>query len=150
MTPPLFALSIQQPWLDLIVRGEKTMEIRDWESKQRGPLVLQASRTIDFPAAYLFGYRQPWKLPLGCLVAVADLLDVITIEASAHADLLAQHRQAVPPRKGVYGFVLGNVRPLRRTIAVRGEPGFFMLRSEVAAQVREQVPLPLRPGGPGP
>jgi len=143
MTPPLWALSIQQPWLDLIVRGEKTMEIREWESKHRGPMVLHASRTIDFPAAYLFGYRHPWKLPRGCLVAVVDVIDVVTIESRAHASLLAQHRQAVPPRKGVYGFVLCNVRPLRRAIAVRGEPGVFPLRDHVAEQVREQVSFPV-------
>jgi hypothetical protein len=37
------ALSIRHPWVDLILAGTKTIEIRTWATRYRGPLLLHAS-----------------------------------------------------------------------------------------------------------
>ena len=31
------ALSVPQPWAEVIARGEKTIEVRTWSTKHRGP-----------------------------------------------------------------------------------------------------------------
>jgi hypothetical protein len=61
----LKALSIRQPWLDMIACGAKTMDIRPWEMKHRGLLALHAPWQIDYGASYLFGYSLPWTLVRG-------------------------------------------------------------------------------------
>ncbi|MCA9038729.1 MAG: ASCH domain-containing protein [Planctomycetaceae bacterium] len=38
------ALGIRYPWLELILRGIKTIEIRNWNTQYRGKLYLYASR----------------------------------------------------------------------------------------------------------
>lgn len=57
------ALSVKQPWAELIARGEKTIEIRRWTCKHRGPLLIVAS-------------KRPNAWDTGCAIAVVDLVDI--------------------------------------------------------------------------
>ncbi|WP_090371383.1 ASCH domain-containing protein [Nitrosospira sp. Nl5] len=38
------ALSVQQPWAELIITGCKSIEIRSWQTDYRGPLWIHAGR----------------------------------------------------------------------------------------------------------
>ncbi len=41
------ALSIKQPWATLLVHGRKTIEVRRWQLRYRGPLLIHAARIPD-------------------------------------------------------------------------------------------------------
>jgi len=41
------ALSIRQPWADLIMLGVKNVENRTWSTNHKGPLLVHAPKTID-------------------------------------------------------------------------------------------------------
>ena len=58
------AVSIKQPWASLIAAGVKTLEIRQWPTEHRGPLLIVSSRrpVID-------GHRHGEAL---CVVNVVD------------------------------------------------------------------------------
>jgi hypothetical protein len=56
------ALSIKQPWANMIASGEKSIETRTWATEYRGELLLVSSKT-------------PKIEPAGCAVAVAQLID---------------------------------------------------------------------------
>jgi hypothetical protein len=56
------ALSIKQPWANLIASGEKTIETRKWKTEYRGRLLLCSAKEPDIE-------------PAGCAVAVATLVD---------------------------------------------------------------------------
>ena len=43
------ALSVKQPWAHLIAEGFKTIEIRTWNTKYRGLLLIVASKKPDYP-----------------------------------------------------------------------------------------------------
>jgi hypothetical protein len=46
------ALTLQQPWVELILRGEKTLEVRSLGTRRRGRVLLYASRRVSrHPAA---------------------------------------------------------------------------------------------------
>jgi hypothetical protein len=46
------ALGIRQPWAELILRGEKTIEVRTLPTNVRGPIYLYTSKVLaDIPAA---------------------------------------------------------------------------------------------------
>ena len=95
--PDARALTIRQPWASLIALGVKTIETRSWSTAYRGPLVIHAGKAV--PASGVLGfpvYRNPsptmdgwfaldcktggWlALPLGAVVAVVDLVDVVPI-----------------------------------------------------------------------
>jgi hypothetical protein len=135
----LDGLSVQQPWLDMILRGVKTMEIRNFAVRTRGMVALHAPWKIDFAAAYFYGYAEPWKLPRHKVMAVADVADVWELNEQSWMSTLEQHRQPLPFVGGVYGARLENVRILNRPISCGGQPGLFRLPAWVTSRVLASV-----------
>ena len=132
----LLAISIRQPWLDMIIRGFKIIELRSWEMRERGTIALHAPKRIDFGAAYLYGYAQPWLLPTGQIIALADVVDVVSLDRVSWCEKVIEHRQPVPAGEA-YGIKLGNVRILKRPVAHRGHQMMFPLYEDVVARVRK-------------
>jgi hypothetical protein len=69
------ALTIRQPWAELILRGRKPFELRTWRTKYRGPLVIHAAAKVDAWDARHFGLN-PENLVTGAFVGFAILKDV--------------------------------------------------------------------------
>ena len=61
-TSQVKALSIKQPWANLIASGEKTIETRLWATDYRGPILIVSSKS-------------PKIEPAGFALAIADLVD---------------------------------------------------------------------------
>lgn len=135
----LFGLSIQQPWIDMIVRGIKTIEIRSWKVEHRGIIALHSPWKIDSSAAYFYGYHNPWELPRGKILALAEIADVYKMDESNIQDLLEKHRQPLPISPGSFGILLKNIRILKSPVSCRGRPGFFPLPEKVAGMVHTEV-----------
>src|SRR5437660_9074532 len=74
-SPQAKALTIRQPWAELILRGRKPFELRSWKTKYRGPLVIHAAMKIDAEDARQLGLN-PQKLITSAFVGVAILSDV--------------------------------------------------------------------------
>lgn len=67
------ALSLKQPWANMIAEGLKTIETRTWSTPYRGPLLIVSSKTPDLRA--LAGSPASKFGPYGCAIAVATLVD---------------------------------------------------------------------------
>lgn len=106
------ALSLQQPWANLIADGFKTIETRKWTTSYRGPLLILASKT-------------PKIEPYGCAVCVVDLLDIkpMTLEHEAAA------RCDVYPR--AQSWFLGNARRIK-PIPMKGQLSIFNVPLEIS------------------
>src|SRR5688500_13358768 len=50
------ALSLRQPWGDLLVHGVKDVENRRWSTRHRGLLVIHAAKTLDVEAMERVGH----------------------------------------------------------------------------------------------
>jgi hypothetical protein len=46
LDPETIALGIRQPWVELILRGIKTLEVRSFDTPKRGTIYLYASKTL--------------------------------------------------------------------------------------------------------
>ncbi len=116
------ALSIRQPWAELIVQGRKTIEIRSWNTRFRGPFLVHASKNPDRNALELFKLE---NLEYGKIIGIVDLVDVVryTNKSSFLADK-DKHLGSLPDHFPVYGFVLRNPRRIN-PISVKGRLGFF-------------------------
>ena len=68
------ALSIKQPWAELILEGKKTIEIRSWKTKHRGYFIIHSSKRPDRYAMNFFGFSD---LPCGYIIGYAKLTDII-------------------------------------------------------------------------
>lgn len=120
------ALSIRQPWVELILRGEKNLEYRSRRMKEMGPLLIHASRTLDEENISQHGFTSE-NLPFGALVGIVDVVGCIEVDGEA----------------GLYAYQLAHPRRFRRPIPYAGAAGIFRVPvSEVRAALIEGVDLP--------
>jgi activating signal cointegrator 1 len=72
------ALSIRHPWVDLILAGTKTIEIRTWATRYRGPILLHASGAYGISereAAARLRLPPPEPERMSAIVGIAELVD---------------------------------------------------------------------------
>ena len=67
------ALSLKQPWAELIIQGKKKIELRKWNTNFRGKFLVHASKVPDEKAMIEFGFSD---LPCGGIVGEAMLINV--------------------------------------------------------------------------
>ena len=105
------ALSVKQPWANMIAAGQKTIETRTWMTPYRGPLLIVSSRI-------------PKIEPAGCAVAVAVLIDCRT--------MTRRDERAACCRvyKDAKAWVLRDVRRIK-PVAVKGSLGVFNCSLEI-------------------
>lgn len=65
------ALSVKQPWAELIASGRKTLEIRCWPTEHRGPLLIVASSQ---PNALQLAHFRMRDLPCGVAICAVNLV----------------------------------------------------------------------------
>jgi len=125
--PPQFdrslpALGIRQPWVELILRGIKTIEVRVVPTNVRGPIYLYASRTPgegeNVERAVRTHGIDVHSLPRGLLVGTVDLVDCrlctpLDVKAACVPADFVRNR---------YGWVLANPRRLQELLKPRFLP----------------------------
>jgi hypothetical protein len=151
-------ISLLQPFASLIALNQKRIETRskDFTGGYKGPLLIHASRGKDYMDLC---YQEPFysalephidkrillienALPLGCIVAVCDLVDVVRINDTLMArDTIMRHLGLtfdpvnVPRYKQEYEFgdytpgrwmlLLRNIVALDKPIPAKGKLGLW-------------------------
>ncbi|MFH1585513.1 MAG: ASCH domain-containing protein [archaeon] len=114
------ALSIKQPWAELILQGMKKIEIRKWNTKFRGEFLIHASKKPDEDAMRKFGFKE---LPCGFIICKAKLVDV---KKYNNSDEFIKDKgfHLATEDFGKYGFVLNDVKEIKK-IPAKGSLGFW-------------------------
>ncbi len=125
------ALSLKQPYAELILQGKKTMESRLWKTKFRGEFLIHTSLGISAGACKRFGF-DPDKILRGYVIGKAVLTGVK--EYPTDKDYLKDSDKHLGSKKGLeefgwlgrkkYGFILGGVERLE-PIQFKGQLNFF-------------------------
>lgn len=126
------ALSIRQPWAELILRGDKDVENRSWRTHHRGPLLIHASRTVDREAMRRHGFV---SLPTGGLVGLVDVIDC------------TEQRTSPWHLEGCFGWYCRRPVRLAKLVPMPARVGFFHVdESEptILAALREQEDVAVR------
>lgn len=179
----LRGLSLHQPWASLVAVGAKRVETRSWSTPYRGLLAIHATKLFPWYGletlmeGYLSEsgevvssgrdrevgrlmreaigphYRYPKFLPLGAIVAVAELIRIVPTEHFVWTDgpLLREFptptaQYLAGPRErafgdftpGRYGWVLSDVQALTEPIPCRGAQGLWRVPEDVVERIREQ------------
>lgn len=114
------ALSLKQPFAELIVSGKKTIEIRKWRTKFRGEFLIHASMGVNKEAMKKHGFD---NLPSGVIVGKAKLVDVI--EYKDEADFKKdQNKHLASSDYGKFGFVLENAKRIKE-VPAKGQLNFW-------------------------
>jgi hypothetical protein len=97
MDSQLIALSIRQPWVELILRGIKRIEYRSQATHRRGRIYIYASKIpADNEAAWKQIGAKPGDLPIGALVGTVDIVDCTGRPGDYHWHLANPERLASP------------------------------------------------------
>lgn len=89
------ALSVRQPWAEMIASGEKDIEYRSWATSYRGPLLICASQGWDPDGPC--PPEDKAKYPRGVAVCVVDLVDIEVEEPGEAYDWILENPRRVDP-----------------------------------------------------
>lgn len=114
------ALSIKQPFAELILQGRKKIELRKWNTNFRGDFFVHASKSVDENAMKEFGFE---NLPTGKIIGKVKLVNVKKYfnEAEHFSD---KDLHLASQKWGNYGFVLENPRRIKE-IPAKGKLNFW-------------------------
>jgi len=117
--PSMCALSVRQPYAELITTGAKTIEVRSWRTKHRGQIVICATGRW-----HVTGVRDHGKIgPLGVVACVVDLVDVRPMKRTDARRALCDRADC---DSSLYSWVLENARRVEPE-QVKGALGLFYI-----------------------
>lgn len=144
--PNIRGLTLWEPWATLIALGEKRYETRRWRRAWRGWLAIHASKKwnaeltaqcLEEPyRTALAGYGINRSFPLGCIVAVAQVVGYIETTRAHISDKERAFGDWSPDR---WGWKLSNVVRLDEPIPCRGSQGLWVVPDEIVAQLPLEV-----------
>lgn len=107
----LRAISIRQPWVELILRGDKKAEYRSRPTRIRERVYIYASLTpADWPKAWKKVGMQPGGLPTGAILGSVQIVDC-----------------RWDSRRDAYAYVLKDPKRLSKPLVAKNQPlpGFW-------------------------
>lgn len=166
------AITLTQPWATLVAYGEKRIETRSWTTRHRGELAIHAAKGLgpiggmaglvavieqdpfaSVLRSHLSGYtveERARDLPLGVIVAVTELVDVVPTEQVWHAmkntlefasaERIEQEAAFGDYTPGRWAWILNNRVNLYDGIPCRGSLGLWDVPPEVEADIWETDP----------
>ena len=117
-------LSLKQPWAELVLKREKVIETRKWNTKYRGYFLIHASKVPDKAAMREFGYK---SLPTGQIIGSARLIDTKKYENLKEFKRDQKFHKANEryfSEKGTYGFILKEIKRVK-PVEAKGKLGFW-------------------------
>jgi hypothetical protein len=134
----LRAITISQPYADLIARGEKWVENRTWFCSYTGLLLIHAGKGTQYLTP-----EQLAEYPSGAIVAVGRMTGCANIpelrqlrqqgKLDARGCEILDHHYT----EGPYGFLLADVVKFPEPIAASGKQGIWVLDRRLAETVEE-------------
>lgn len=123
------ALSLKQPWAELILQRKKKIELRKWNTNFRGKFLIHASKIPDKKNMKKFGFKE---LLCGFIVGKAELVEVKKYSGNKEL-LMDKSLHMADSSLGKYGFVLKNIKRIK-PIPAKGKLNFWDFRREVDGQ----------------
>jgi hypothetical protein len=128
----LLALSVRQPWANLIVLGLKDIEIRTWATKYRGRLLIHAGMTFDRVAMWRFPME---TVPRGAIIGSVKLADILRFTRKTWKEEGDRHLDTGQfPLETAYAWILEDQRPFSEPIRYKGALKLFRVDSEPVRQ----------------
>lgn len=102
------ALSLQQPYANLVKDGKKTIETRKWTTKYRGDLVICSS-------------KKPKIEPAGYALCIVELYHIEPMQKKH------EKQACIQIYEGAYSWFLRNLRIIELPVPVKGSLSIFNL-----------------------
>jgi hypothetical protein len=151
------ALTLTQPWAQLVAIGAKKIETRSWNTYYRGPLAIHAAKGFPgwarqmcygkfFLEALFDDYDGRWQsLPTGMIVATCELVHVLKIDTRIESSttkfvtrsglqwsLGARERAFGDYSLGRYIWLLDDIELLPEPIPAKGALGLWEFNGDLS------------------
>ena len=103
------AISLKQPWANLVAEGKKTIETRKWKTNYRGKIVICSS-------------KKPQIAPAGYALCKAVLYHIEPMRKEH------EKNACIKVYPGAYSWFLKDIMPFKKPIPVKGKLGIFTLK----------------------
>ena len=131
------ALSITQPYAELIKNGTKRIETRSWKTKYRGKLYIHASAT-KIPKGSksnsdLMGLVGNDPMDFGKIICECKLVDCVEMTEEFMENLKATNEKEFVSgiyAVGRYAWILEDVKVLDKPIEIKGQLGIWNFEKE--------------------
>ncbi len=130
------AISIHQPWAELILRGQKTIEIRRWTNLYRGDLYLHASKEAD---EYKPMEKDTPSLFRGGYVGVMELSAILPFTPESWDLWRKKHLSSGPYNAGLYAWIIRKPRRFAAPIPGPGHQGLFRPEPDILKLLEEEA-----------
>ena len=127
------ALSIRQPWAELILQSRKTIELRSWDTDYRGYLWLHTGKGAAPDLDRSFGISDP---PRGAFVGRIALTDISSIDAQRWERWRSQHLDSGHYEPGHFAWILSSAERLRVPIPAPGKLKLFEVNEELVRRLQ--------------
>lgn len=144
---PLKALTLHQPWAQLVAAGHKRIETRSWQTEYRGLLAIHAAQrqpgetelftTMAENGIDLHGIG-PFNVHHGAIVAIATLADVVPTNYLLDSDSGGRYTSELPYgdfSHGRYAWLLEDIQALSEPFPISGHQGLWNVEIDVAGGV---------------
>lgn len=154
-------LTLTQPLATLVAIGAKAIETRSWRTHYEGPIAIHAAKGFPDDSQSLChrepfvmrlidaGFNKAADLPRGAIIAVADLVFCVPVEAIEQRwQQPGRFAQQFPEDRerafgdfstGRYGWLLERVTGLRAPIPCKGAPRLWTPTEDISAAIETQL-----------
>jgi ASCH domain. len=118
------ALTIRQPWAELIVSGRRAFEVRNWKPDYSGWILVHAGKKFDEEAASRLNLSAA-ELTFGAIIGKVHIDDCIEFTQESWENLRPQHLEWADFQPGTFGWHLSHAIKFERPIPWSGSLGLF-------------------------
>ena len=135
----LKALTLWQPWGELILTEAKRFETRSWSTNHRGPLLIHAAKRFkreerewsDFLHAASWSDHDAETMPLGSLIGVCRLTEVYPSGHPVLREVMTSYEGEFGDfTPGRYAWALEDVQRFEEPIPWRGQQGLWNVQAD--------------------
>jgi hypothetical protein len=127
------AISIRQPWAELILSGRKTIELRSWDTEYRGLLWLHTGKHFDTALDDRFELK---NLPRGAFVGQVELLNISPVDRERWDRWRPSHLDSGRYQPGMFAWMLVTPERLSRPVPAPGHLKLFSIELDLAEQLQ--------------
>lgn len=138
------ALSVRQPWAELIISGRKTIEVRSWAHAYRGRLWVHVAQKSDANEENAFGFNH---LPKGVYIGSVTLCATVPFDRERWEAWRPKHLDRGEYKPGFYAWLLDAPHHFQTMVFGPGQLNLFypdrktvMLLHNAEAGARKSVP----------
>lgn len=123
------AITIRQPWAELIVSGRRIYEIRSWKIECPQRLLVHSGKRIDAEACKRLQI-DPNRLHVGEILGVVCVVECKRFTRESWKASRTDHLEWLDYDESMYGWFLREPRAFEKPIPWRGSLGLFEVPNE--------------------